>query len=121
MLPVIRSYSLLTYAKLITALKLIICLFVFQISASDIDFWNIRLPELETRQAFGMYPPCFVLRISGASALRSSRLDVSFSGGNSVIEVQIPLETGEYPTDKIFVCGGKEMHCIKDWVPCIGF
>ena len=68
----------------------------FQILASEIDFWKLSLSELKARQSLGVYPPCFVLSISGASAHSSCRLDVSFSGGNRAIKVQIPLETGEY-------------------------
>ena len=71
-------------------------IYCFQILASEIDFWQLSLSELKARQLLGVYPPCFVLSISGASAHSSCRLDVSFSGGNRAIKVQIPLETGEY-------------------------
>ena len=72
----------------------------------DVDFWTLEWKELELMHSQKMYPPRFMIEVSGEAAVQASHVDVSFTGVDdgylSDVNTCIPLPLPQQP----FLNGG---------------
>ena len=66
----------------------------YQIETKEVCFWDafksVRSLVLACDES--MYPPRFIIEVSGKNATRSSNLKLSFGGSIKVLQIEIPLE-----------------------------
>lgn len=66
----------------------------YQIGTKEVCFWDaFKLPSsLVLACDENMYPPRFIIEVSGKDATRSSNLKLKFEGSIKVLQTEIPLE-----------------------------
>ena len=72
----------------------------YQIDTTEVCFWDafqsVRSLVLACEEH--MYPPRFIIEVSGKGATRSSNLKLKFEGSIKVLQTEIPLEIQGYRT-----------------------
>lgn len=66
-----------------------------QISAKEVDFQSMSLEELELRENMKIYPPRFVIKVSGSAAAENSRAIFTFQGAIETIVKEVILSKGK--------------------------
>ena len=65
-----------------------------QISLADLDFWHVKMAELELMHKEGMYPPRFIVAVAGGDTSRVSSAKIQFMGAQENLDTEIPLNSG---------------------------
>ena len=65
---------------------------IFQIRANEIDYTQIKLPLLRSMEEEKLYPPHYVISISGANVLKSDTLVLNFTGSLEPFTTEVILE-----------------------------
>ena len=64
----------------------------WQIYAKDLEFWDIEPSELKQMELEELYPPRFIIDVSGTEAHKSGHLWIQFSGMTTEFKSELILE-----------------------------
>ena len=67
-----------------------------QIYAKEVEFWSNDSEFLQQMEAEGLYPPRFILQVSGRQAHQTTCAAIHFKGATKPMKVDLLLEPGKH-------------------------